>query len=114
MFALETSGIASVLSQAIACTCVGGEIGIVGAPPLGTTIPVDVNFLLFNRKLRGIIEGLSNPDEFIPQLIELYKQGRFPIEKLVGFYPFENINEAVHDSETGKTVKSVIRMSSSK
>jgi len=31
----------------------------------------------------------------IPELIELYRQGRFPFDKLVKFYPFDQINEAV-------------------
>ncbi len=110
LYALETSGVAAVLGQAINSTCYGGEIGIVGAPPLGTTIPVDVNFMLFNRKLRGIVEGHSVPDIFIPRLVELYRQGKFPFDKLVKFYNFDQINEAAADSEKGVTIKPVLRI----
>jgi aryl-alcohol dehydrogenase len=111
-YALETSGLPSVLEQAILSSTIGGEIGIVGAPPMGTTIPVDINFLLFNRKIRGIIEGQSTSDIFIPRLIELYRQGKFPFDKLINFYSFDQINQAAEDSEKGITLKPVIRISS--
>jgi aryl-alcohol dehydrogenase len=46
---------------------------------------------------------------FIPQLIELYKQGRFPFDRLLKFYPMDKINEAAEDSEKGKTLKAVLK-----
>ena len=110
LYALETSGVPAALDQAIRSTCSGGEIGIVGAPPLGTTLAVDVNVLLFNRKLRGIIEGHSVPDVFIPRLVELYRQGKFPFDRLLKFYSFDQINQAAADSEKGLTVKPVLRI----
>jgi len=98
------------LSQAIMSSCVGGEIGIVGAPAMGTTVPLDINFMLFNRKLRGIVEGESNSDIFIPRLISLYQQGKFPFDKLVKFYDLDQINEAAADSEKGTTLKAILRI----
>ena len=86
------------------------EGGIVGAPAMGTTVNIDVNFMLFNRTLRGIIEGESNSDVFIPALIELYKQGRFPFDKLVRFYTLDEINQAAEDSENGSTLKPVLKL----
>lgn len=110
-YVLETSGLPSVLSQAIFSSAIGGEIGIVGAPPMGATVAVDINFLLFNRKLRGIVEGQSISDIFIPRLVELYRQGKFPFDKLIKFYSFEDINQASEDSEKGVTLKPVLRIS---
>jgi aryl-alcohol dehydrogenase len=62
------------------------------------------------KSVRGIVEGEIVPAILIPQLIELHRQRRFPFDKLVKFYPFEAINEAIHDTETGKTVKAILRM----
>ena len=42
------------------------------------------------------------------RLIELYRQGRFPFDKLAKFYPFDQINEAVRDSESGVTLKPIL------
>jgi aryl-alcohol dehydrogenase len=67
-----------------------------------------MNGILFGRSLRGIIEGDSVPDVFIPRLIDLYKQGRFPFDKLVTYYDFEVINKAVEDTEQGKVIKAVL------
>ena len=66
--------------------------------------------LLKRRRLIGIVEGESDPDSFIPQLIDLYQQGKFPFDKMVRFYPFDQINEAIADSESGVTIKPVVRM----
>ncbi len=65
--------------------------------------------LLGGRSVRGILEGDSVPDRFIPALIELYRQGRFPFDRLVTYYPFAQINEAAADSEAGTTIKPILR-----
>ncbi len=43
-------------------------------------------------------------------LAELHAQGRFPFDRLVKFYPFAEIKQAIHDSESGKTIKPIVRM----
>ena len=64
--------------------------------------------IMNGRTVTGIIEGDAIPDQFIPKLIELYKQGRFPFGRLITFYPFEEINKAVEDMEKGKVLKAVL------
>jgi aryl-alcohol dehydrogenase len=98
------------LRQAVDSINVRGICGVVGAPAIGTEVVLDVNNILFGRTIRGIIEGDSMPDIFIPRLIELYKQGRFPFDKLLTFYDLEDINQAANDSSSGAVVKPVIRM----
>ncbi|MDE1179423.1 NAD(P)-dependent alcohol dehydrogenase [Paraburkholderia sp.] len=111
-FALESTGRAEVLSQGIEALGTRGAMGVVGAPPLGTLAQFDINSLLLNgRTIRGIVEGDSVPQTFIPQLVQLYQQGRFPFDRLVRFYPLEQINEAAQDSISGVTLKPVLRIS---
>ncbi|MEC9340428.1 MAG: NAD(P)-dependent alcohol dehydrogenase [Pseudomonadota bacterium] len=109
-YMLETTGNAQVLAGAVYAISMGGVGGIVGAPAMGETVNIDINFMLFNRTLRGIIEGDSNSDVFIPRLIELYKQGRFPFDKLIKFYSLDEINQAAEDSEGGATLKPVLKL----
>ncbi|MUZ73394.1 zinc-binding dehydrogenase [Agrobacterium vitis] len=110
-FALESTGRPEVLAQGIETLGLLGMIGVVGAPKLGTKAEFDVNTLLLNgRSIRGIVEGDSVPKIFIPQLVELHRQGRFPFDKLVKFYPLADINQAVKDSESGVTLKAILRM----
>ncbi len=63
------------------------------------------------RRALGIIQGDAIPQSFIPKLIELYRQGQFPFDRLVRFYDFEEINEAIADAKRGNTIKPVLRMS---
>jgi len=110
-FALESTGRPEVLAQGIEALGSMGCIGVVGAPKLGTKAEFDVNNLLLGgRSIRGIVEGDSVPQVFIPQLVQLYQQGRFPFDKLVKFYPLDQINQAAEDSTKGLTLKAVLRM----
>ena len=110
-FTLESSGRPAVLRQAIDALSVRGTCGIVGAPALGTEASFDVNGVMTTgKRIIGIVEGDSKPDLFIPALVELYTQGRFPFDKLVKFYPLDQINQAAEDSEKGITIKPIIRM----
>lgn len=110
-YSLEASGIPAVLRQAIDSIGVLGKCGIVGAAKLGAEASFDINDVMIPGKtIHGILQGESTPDIFIPRLIELHMQGRFPYDRLVRFYPLEEINQAAEDSEKGVTVKPVIRM----
>lgn len=110
-FSFETTGAPKVLRQAVEALAPRGTCGFVGAAPLGTEVSFDVmDIMTQGKKLRGIVEGDSTPDVFIPQLIELHRQGRFPFDRLVTFYPFEKINEAISDAESGKAIKPIVRM----
>jgi aryl-alcohol dehydrogenase len=63
------------------------------------------------RKTLGIIEGDAVPQKFIPKLIRLYREGKFPFDRLVKFYDFSDINRAIADAKRGDTVKPVLRIS---
>lgn len=109
-YIVDTTGIAAVMRNAVASLAPRGTCGILGASPLGTELILDeVHFMSGGRRLIGIVEGSANPDEFIPRLIDLYRQGKFPFDRMVRFYPFAEINNAVRDSETGKTIKPIVR-----
>lgn len=111
-YALETSGVVDVAEQAIETLTQRGTLGIIGAPALGARATYDVNDLLITgRSITGIAEGDADPQAFIPDLIELYRQGRFPFDELVTYYDFEEIERAVEDSETGECIKPVLRVS---
>jgi aryl-alcohol dehydrogenase len=110
-FTFDTTGLPNVVRTAVDSLAPRGTCGIVGASPLGTEVTLDLMFMMASgRKFRGIVEGDATPQVFIPILIDLYTQGRFPFDKLMTFYPLERINDAIHDSETGKVVKPILRM----
>ncbi|MDX2376932.1 NAD(P)-dependent alcohol dehydrogenase [Microbacterium sp. LRZ72] len=108
--ALETSGLSPVLRQAVDSLAVRGTVGVVGAQPPGTETAFETGLSMTRGwSLRMIIEGDSVPQVFIPRLIELWRQGRFPFDRLVREYPFDQINEAFAASERGDVIKPVVR-----
>lgn len=110
-FSLEATGRPEVLRQAIESIGITGTCGIVGAAALGADACFDVNDVMIPGKtIRGILQGESVPKVFIPRLVELHAQGRFPFDKLVKFYTLDQINQAAEDSEKGGTIKPVIRL----
>lgn len=109
-YSLECTGVPEVVRQAVDCLTLTGVCGVMGVSPLGTEFKLDMNAVLFGRSVRGIIEGDSVPQVFLPRLINLYQQGRFPFDKLIRTYPFSEINQAVGDMESGKVIKPVLLM----
>jgi aryl-alcohol dehydrogenase len=63
------------------------------------------------RKAISIIQGDAVPQRFIPKLIALYQAGQFPLDRLVKFYDFSEINQAIADAKQGDTIKPVLRIS---
>ena len=55
-----------------------------------------------------MVQGSSVPQVFIPRLIQLWKEGRFPFEKLVRDYELADINQGFEDSKSGKAIKPVV------
>lgn len=112
-YTLECVGNPKVLRQAVDSLPRGGPrcgvCGLLGVVPPGTEVALEMDKLMNGRTVRGIIAGDSVPDLFIPVLIELYRQGRFPFDQLITFYPFDEINKAVEDMEKGKIVKPVLQ-----
>ena len=108
-YSLECTASPQVFRQAVDCLCVTGVCGLVGAAPMGTEVSLDMNSIMFGRTVKGIIEGDSIPDVFIPKMVELYLEGVFPIDRLISFYSLAEIDQAVADSEQGKVIKAVLR-----
>ncbi|KQX23406.1 MULTISPECIES: NAD(P)-dependent alcohol dehydrogenase [unclassified Sphingomonas] len=107
-YSLECTGLPAVARQAVDALRLTGTCGIIGVSPLGTELTLDMNGILFGRSVRGIIEGDSVPDIFIPQLIELWRQDRFPFDRLVQYYPLSRIEEAAAASERGDVLKAIL------
>jgi aryl-alcohol dehydrogenase len=63
------------------------------------------------RRTLGIHEGDAVPQQFIPKLIQLYREGKFPYDRLLKFYDFGDINRAMADARRGDTIKPVLRIS---
>jgi aryl-alcohol dehydrogenase len=107
---LDTTGVLSVMRQGLEVLAPRGRCAFVTSPWDGSELPISVQHLMVGRSIHGVIEGGSNPDSLIPMLVDLHAKGRFPFDRLIKFYELEDIATAIHDSETGQTIKPVLRI----
>lgn len=108
-YALDTTGVPVVFAQMTKSLALRGHGVLVGASKLGTEAPFDIGTLLTSGiNISMVVEGDSVPREFIPKLISLHERGMFPFDKLTKTYEFSEINQAIADSEAGKTIKPII------
>jgi aryl-alcohol dehydrogenase len=111
-YVFDTTGLPVVVNAAVAMLAPRGTFGYVGVPPFDAMAMPLPGTLLGNMQggftFRGIIEGDSDPEVFIPELMALYLAGQFPFDKLVTRYPLADINRAVRDQHEGLCVKPVL------
>jgi aryl-alcohol dehydrogenase len=110
-YALEMTAVPTVFGDAVNALATLGTVGVIGATALGVHYSFDLNGLMIpGKKVVGIVEGDSVPDIFIPRLVDLIQQDKFPLGKLVKTYPMAEVNQAAEDSENGVCVKPVLVM----
>jgi len=109
-FSLETSANAAVFREAIESLMPAGTCVMLGSAPPGTEVSFETPFLQNGRIVRGVVQGDSVPQAFIPQLADYIVAGKFPLERMVTFYDLADINRAAAESASGSTIKPVLRM----
>jgi aryl-alcohol dehydrogenase len=105
-YALDTTGVPTVITTAIGAVRPAGTCGLVGFQR-GDLI-LDPIALGTGRNLKGILEGDAVPRTFIPRLLDLWRQGQFPFDRLITTYPLEAINDAECHAHDGSVVKPVL------
>jgi len=109
-FSLETSAQPTVFREAVEALMAAGTCVLLGSARSGTEVALEMPFLQFGRVVRGVIQGESHPQEFIPKLVDFLMQGKMPVDRMMTFYPLAEINRAAQESSQGTTIKPVLRM----
>jgi aryl-alcohol dehydrogenase len=107
-YSFDAVGIGSVIRQALESLRSPGHCATVGFQGLSYEITIDQGHLLLGRRLSGVIEGDAVPGTFLPKMIELHREGKFPFDRLIKTFPFAQINEAVAAAESGEVIKPVL------
>lgn len=112
--ALDTTGIATVISSAIDSLAKRGKLALVAAPKTaGATVDLRFGAIASSGiQLIGVMEGDCDPQAFIPELLRLQAAGSFPFERLIKTYPFQDIERAIAEQAEGHCVKAVLTMDS--
>ena len=108
-YSIDTTGVGACVRQSLGFLDFDGTCVVVGATG-DITFNVQNELMGDGKSLLGVIEGDSIPKEFLPKLLDYYKRGMFPFDKLIRYYSFDQINEAQAESDAGKCIKAVLRM----
>lgn len=109
-YSFETTGVGPVALQAVHCLGVKGTMATVAVGKDNISINPTNDLVGKAITITGVLEGDAVPQIFIPKLVEFYKQGLFPFDKLVKFYDFENVEKAFEDSANGSVIKPILVM----
>jgi aryl-alcohol dehydrogenase len=109
-FALDCTGLVTVLRQAADSVGMRGTVALLGAAPAGAEFTLGRTSTLWGKRVVGILGGEGRSATLIPALLGLYQEGRFPYEKLITQFAFEEINEAMEAAHSGEAIKPVLRM----
>lgn len=109
-YAIETSGYGPMIQSAIHSTRFHGTILPLAPSGVIENFDIGTDVLINMRAIMGTCEGDSLPQKFIPELVRLYKEGQFPVDRLITTYPFEDINRAMEESHGSEIIKAVLRM----
>ena len=107
--AFDTTGIPAVIGTAVETMLPNGMLGLVAVPPPDATLPANMmSMLIRGVGVKYITEGDADPQDYIPKMLGWFQAGKFPFDKLIKKFPFDQINEAAHASETGEAIKPVL------
>ncbi|MFC4315008.1 NAD(P)-dependent alcohol dehydrogenase [Steroidobacter flavus] len=108
-YTVECTGAPTVLRQAVdslrACgACV--SLGVAGHQAEASLL---MNGFLLGKTLRGVTEGDSVASRFIPQLIDWWRDGQFPFDRLVSYFSLAQLNEAAAACASGLAIKAIVQ-----
>jgi aryl-alcohol dehydrogenase len=109
-YAIDTTAVTPVVEQLLASLGMRGMLGLIGVPADPQAV-FSVGLFqppLLGLTIRGIVEGDADPQTFIPYLLALHDEGKFPFDKLITTMPFAQINEAVEAQHRGEVLKAVL------
>jgi alcohol dehydrogenase len=109
-FAFEFAGSVRALELAYGITRRGGMTVTAGLPPPSATFPLPpVNLVAEERTVKGSYIGTCVPSRDIPRYIDLYRQGKLAVNRLMsGRLKLEDINSGFDLLNEGKAVRQVI------
>ena len=108
-YSIDTTGNPTVLRQAFdSCGPLGVTAMIAPGVP-GTEVTIEMMGLLPGKSLRGVVQGDSQSKTFIPHLIDLWQDGKFPFDKLVTMFDsIDSVDDAVNAMSSGDVIKPVV------
>jgi NDMA-dependent alcohol dehydrogenase len=109
--AVDSAGVPGVLAEAYRIVRRGGTVIAVGLPPERATVELPASDIARDEKIvTGSFYGSCSPQVDMPVVLNLYMDGRLPLDRLVSrTYPLDGINDAFAAMNAGEVARAVIR-----
>jgi alcohol dehydrogenase len=109
-YAVEMAGSTRAFETAYRITRRGGTTVTAGLPPPSATWAMpSTNLVAEERTIKGSYIGTCVPSRDLPRYIDLYKQGKLPVKRLMsGRLKLDQINEGFDLLHEGKAVRQVV------
>jgi aryl-alcohol dehydrogenase len=104
--AVDTTGNPAVARTAMGCVRLGGRGALVGAALDEMSFDT---LSVTGKTVFWVLEGNAKPQTFLPELLRLWQEGRFPFDRLIEQFPLAEIDAAEEASLSGRVVKPVLR-----
>jgi Zn-dependent alcohol dehydrogenase len=113
-FSFEAIGNPKAMTQAFQSLRRGGVATAVGIVPVGSEMTVSAGDLVYMEKtLKGSYYGSTRPQADMPRLLQLYKAGKLPVDRLISRrYRLDQVNEAYDALLAGEVARSVLMLGS--
>jgi len=107
---IDTTGAPVLMDAGVEFTRNHGMYIQVGSPPFDYTLKNFSGFvnMVAGKQWVGAIEGGAYPPEYVPKMIQWYRDGKFPIDKLMKLMPAADFNQALHEMHSGETIKPIL------
>jgi Zn-dependent alcohol dehydrogenase len=101
-YGFDAVGASGTLEQALAAVRPGGHVVAIGINDFSAIASVDLYSLILQKSLTGTMGGSINPRRDIPPVVDLFMEGRLPLDRLVSTtYPLEQLDTAFASMEDG-------------
>ena len=109
-FAIDLAGVMSAMDSAYKIIRYGGAVVTAGLTPVNTQFSFNHSDLVAQEKsILGSYMGSCVPVRDVPRFLNLFKQGRLPVEKLIDDkIGFDQLNEGFDKLDSGKVVRQIL------
>lgn len=105
----ECTGVQPVVRQAIESVGMGGTCCLIGVAGASAEFSAGHRSTVWGKRIVGTLGGDGVSATFIPALLRLHQQGRFPFTDLIEYFPLAEFDQAISATRDG-VVKPVLRM----
>jgi S-(hydroxymethyl)glutathione dehydrogenase/alcohol dehydrogenase len=109
-YAIEATGRPEAMLAAFLCTRPRGAAVLVGIPRADSVLPLPaLSIPRLERRVLGSIYGSSRPERDFPRILDLYRSGRLPLERLISHrLPLDEVERGFALMQRGHALRVIL------